>query len=101
MAQTKAEYLTRFAQNQRVEGFGLDTAVVYPCPFCAAPDWATHKILEMEEVMAQEHRCGECGRAAKMIFKRDASGVQFEFVQTAGDDAPEWLPPMRRVSGEE
>ena len=95
---SKEEYLARFYLNQRIEGFGLETTMVYPCPFCAAPDWAKHKILEMEEVMAREQHCGECGRSSKMIFKRDANGVSFEVVQTGGPDQPDWFEPkMRRV----
>lgn len=96
---SKEEYFKRFYENQRVEGFGLDTSMVYPCPFCAAPDWAKNKIIEMEEVMARAHHCGECGRSAKMIFDRSANGVSFEVVQCGGPDQADWFEPkMRRVS---
>lgn len=94
----RAEYDTRFYANQGMEGFGLDTSLVFPCPFCAAPRWAVTKIIEMEETMSKPHHCGECGRSAKMIFSRTAGGVSFEVVQTGGPDQPDWLEPkMRRV----
>lgn len=95
---SREEYDARFAANNRIEGYGLDTSPVYPCPFCAASDWARHRLLEMEAVMARPHTCGECGRSAKMVFVRESQGVSFEVVQTGGPDQPEWLQPrMRRV----
>lgn len=98
MTQTKEEYLARFHQNQRIDGYGMDTSPVYPCPFCAAPDWATHRLMEMEAVMSKPHKCSECGRSSKMIFQRDANGLSFEVVQCGGDPPPNWLiPPPRRV----
>lgn len=48
--------------------------------------------------MQKPGTCQECGRTAKAVIKHDASGIAFEFVQTGGPDAPEWLKPkMRRV----
>jgi hypothetical protein len=92
------EYTARFHQNQRIEGYGLDTTMVMPCPFCAAPDFMRWKILEVESAMHRGGTCKECGRSTKAIFQRSPSGVQFEIVQTGGPDQPEWLAPkMRRV----
>lgn len=95
---TKQEYDKRFAENQQVSGFGLDTTVHMPCPFCAAPGWMITKVLEMEEVSSKEHVCSECGRGAKMIYTRKGGGVSFEVVQTQGPDCPDFLPPMRRFA---
>jgi hypothetical protein len=92
------EYLDRYALNQIVTGYGLDTTTHVPCPFCAAPEFMAMKVLETEPVLAAGATCRECGRSAKAIFQRDASSVQFEIVQTGGDDPPDWLTPkMRRV----
>lgn len=95
---SKEEYLARFQSSRRIEGFGLDATIVYPCPFCAAPDWAKHKLLEIEEVMSKPHHCGECERSARLDLVRTATGVSFEVVQCGGPDQPDWLEPkMRRV----
>lgn len=91
------EYNKRFAENQSVEGFGLETSSVLPCPFCAAPRWMVAKVIEVETTMQKEHHCGECGRAARAIVHRSPQGVSFEFVQTAGPEQPDWMPvKMRR-----
>ncbi|MGY3278087.1 hypothetical protein [Bradyrhizobium sp. S3.7.6] len=92
------EYNALFDANSRVEGFGMETTQVAPCPFCAAPDWARWKIVDMDRTATKDRKCENCGRSAKVIIKRDANGVKFEIVQTGGPDQPEWLvPKMRRV----
>lgn len=92
------EYNKRFKANQTIEGFGFDTTMVAPCPFCAAAGWARWKIMDMDSTASKSNTCISCGRSAKAIIKRDSSGVGFEFVQTGGPDQPEWLQPkMRRV----
>ena len=95
------EYTQRFHANQRITGFGIDGVRMHvPCPFCAAPDWLVHGILETETAMQRDTICQECGRSARALMQRDARGVQFEFVQTGGPDQPDWLTPhMRRVDG--
>lgn len=92
------EYEKRLKLGEMVTGYGLDTAMTVPCPFCAAPEWLKFNILEVEKGMAQGATCKECGRSARAIFDRGRSGVSFELVQTGGPDQPEWLEPkMRRV----
>jgi len=95
----KDEYLERFHTNQRVSGFGFGNVHIHmPCPFCAAPDFLVYEIMQTEEALKKDTACAECGRSSKSIFKRNASGVEFELVQTGGDDSSEWLTPkMRRV----
>jgi len=95
------EYNQRFKDNMKIEGFGLDVTQVFPCPFCAAPDWMTTKIIEVEQEMQKEHTCSECGRSAKSIVVRDDSGIRFNIVQTGGDDQPDWFEPkMQRIANE-
>lgn len=92
------EYLARFHASQRIDGFGAGTTVHVPCPFCAAPDFASWKILEVEKGMREPGTCKECKRSCKTIFHHTTDGVSFEIVQTGGPDQPEWLTPhMRRV----
>lgn len=94
-----SEYNRRFALNHKIEGFGITGVEQHtPCPFCAAPDFIVHKILETERAMSEGATCRECGRSAKAIIKHGDGGVQFEIVQTGGPDQPDWLvPKMRRV----
>jgi hypothetical protein len=96
-----AEYLARFHANQRIEGYGIQTTTITPCPFCGAPDWMRWPILEAQEAMQRGATCLECGRSAKAVFHVNEPGnKQFEFVQTGGPDQPEWFTPkMRRVEG--
>jgi hypothetical protein len=97
---TKEEYLERFHANERVSGHGIAEVRIHaPCPFCAAPDWSEWLIIECEQAMQKVTTCKECGRSGKFVFSVNTPGnKQFEFVQTGGDDPPEWLqPPPRRI----
>lgn len=94
----KEEYLTRYHSNQRYTGFGLETAMVMPCPFCAAPDFLVCRVIDTEKALSEDTKCKECERSAKYIFQRNAIGVTFEIVQTGGPDQPDWFTPkMRRI----
>jgi len=93
------EYNKRVNLNQIVDGFGPDTTMHMPCPFCGAGHFLCYKIIETEARLANGSVCKECNRGGKCIFERTTSGVQFEFVQTSGPDQPEFLPyKMRRIS---
>jgi hypothetical protein len=97
---TKAEYERRYNANSRVEGFGLTTAQVVPCPFCGAPEWSRWVIAELAlndyKPMREERRCRECGRSARMEVRRDAGSLTSELVQTGGPDPAEYLRPWPR-----
>ena len=43
---TLAEFNDRCLANQRVEGFGMATTSVMPCPCCGAADWLYWNIAE-------------------------------------------------------
>lgn len=96
------DYLKLFNANQAISGYGSDVAMHMPCPWCAAPDFAKWRIIDSERLMQQPSTCGECGRTGHIVFTMNEPGHKaFEFVQTAGPDAPEWLtPPPRRVNDE-
>ena len=99
--QNAAEYIERFAQNQKIDGYGVGNIHIHmPCPFCAAPDFLVYELLDTESALEKGGSCQECKRAAHAEIVRQKGGVQFEMVQTAGPDQPEWLvPKMRRISG--
>jgi hypothetical protein len=95
---TREEYLKLSQANVRYGGSGVGTYMEPACPFCAAPKFARWSIIDMEGTASEESICKNCGRGAKLIFKRDKDSVSFEVVQTGGPDQPEWLEPkMRRV----
>ena len=98
------EYNARYNARIRYTGFGPDTRVFVPCPFCCAPDFMTWKVWpgdpeNVEAVMAKGATCASCKRGCRALFTRLGSGgVTFEVVQTEGDAPPDWLPAMRRVT---
>lgn len=97
--QSKEEYEQRFAQNAHASGYGIQNVKQHmPCPFCASPEWLVAGLLELEATSSKETVCNECGRGARTIYHHEGRGdLSFEIVQTRGDDAPAWLPKMRRV----
>lgn len=97
--QNAVEFNARYFEAQRIVGMGLDTGMVLPCPFCAAPDFLTYRILDTREALEKGAVCRECGRGCKAIFTSPQPGATvFEMVQTVGPDQPEWFDvKMRRV----
>ncbi len=92
-------YLKRYHLGSKVEGYGIDVRITSPCPFCAAPDWMTWKLLGVRQTMEKGAVCRECGRGARAIFAQSPGSIQFELVQTCGVDPPAYLEPkMRRAS---
>lgn len=89
----------RIKRNQRITGFGIQgTKIWLACPFCGAPDFMCYTLPTMERVMDAGAKCPECKRGMRTILQRDAGGTRMEFVQTDGDDLPNWYQPkMRRV----
>ena len=95
--QNLQEYLDRFNDNTKITGYGPAVATHLPCPWCAAPDFQRLGILSTVEDMKREATCSSCGRSGVNIFSVEEPGnKQFEFVQTGGPDAPEWLTPSPR-----
>lgn len=102
---TLEEYNAKFMQGSEVTGYGMDVTQHLPCPFCAHPGFKELQPVagivddrpNIDAQMEAEATCENCGRSGRAVVTRDASGVSAEFVQTGGDDPPEYLPPMRRV----
>lgn len=101
---TLDEYNTRTQRNYEVTGGGLETSNTFPCPFCAAPEWAKVKIVEFGPPLepagvyyGPEYTCDECGRSGQFRFERGADGsAAVEIVQTGGEDPPDYLPAPTR-----
>lgn len=86
--------------NSRVKyfGYGMETGMSLPCPFCCNPGFMAYKILEMEEAMKRGNTCIECNRSIKAIFTKTNTTTSFEVVQTGGPDCTDpWIPPIRRI----
>jgi hypothetical protein len=95
---TLEDYHHRSQERSRVIGFGVETAVVLPCPFCAAPEWLTHRIVDTLSSALRPPGvvCQVCGRGMAAIFSTLADGgTCMELVHTVGDPAPHYLPPIR------
>jgi hypothetical protein len=90
------EYNALVLENQSITGYGFETTMHLPCPFCAAKDFMVYRIIDAEEAMIKGAVCSECKRGAAVEFTVNGPGKQFEFVQTCGDDIPTYLPPIRR-----
>jgi hypothetical protein len=98
---SKEEYEQRFKSNSKITGYGMDTTVHVPCPFCAAPNFMSYKITEVEDVLGNGSVCGECNRGSRGIVLKIKGGTTIELVQTSGPDFNvSWLPPMRREEHE-
>jgi hypothetical protein len=85
--------------NVQYDGFGMGTAQIMPCPFCATPGMMRVRVMNAREDMERGGHCDQCGRSIKALFTDMADGsYSFELVLTEGDDPPPWLlPPIRRV----
>lgn len=97
---TLAEYEARFAASHRFEGRGSATATVFPCPFCAAPGWATVLLVETAAGLTRARRCSECGRTGRCDVRTGNGATTVEVVLCGGPDAPAYLPPIRREGGD-
>lgn len=94
---TEDEYNRRFRANTEYFGIGIETGMTVPCPFCAAANFVSYKIIEVELTLSEEHICRECKRGSKSIFSTIDGSKSFEMVQTCGPDPAGWMPKMRRV----
>lgn len=90
------ELSVRMQESMKMTGQGLDTTVHQPCPFCGAPDFLVHRLLDQAK-MTENSTCNECGRSAKAIVTAVDGGQRIEIVQTGGPEQPKWLTPKLRV----
>jgi|SRR5688572_5266892 len=95
---SREEYERRFNRHQRLEGFGTETTLHMPCPFCAAPDFIVARVVDVQAALAKGAVCQECGRGMRLEYTYHQPQVlSFEAIQTCGSDAPSYAPPCRRV----
>lgn len=100
---SRQEYELRYMDNYKITGFGLDgTTNHFPCPFCAHPEWKVVRVIDFGVpekpgvYHSDPYECECCGRAARYVTTREAGGALTTRVeQTAGPDAPEWVPIPR------
>jgi hypothetical protein len=93
------DHTCRSAMNMRVEGSGIETRVILPCPFCAAGNFMVVPVTDSVGALTRGAMCNSRGRSAKAIYHADEPGnEQFEIVQTGGPRQPDWLvPKIRRI----
>ncbi len=97
--QNYLDYKARHAKNVKITGTGLNTTMSEPCPFCAAPDFWVYRVIDVVQVITQEHVCEHCARGARVIVTRTPTSVHFVVEQTQGPDQPDWLIPKLRRAG--
>lgn len=88
------EAIARAARNVEIFGYGInEVAVSIPCPWCAAKDWMTYKIVDLafrpHEALGKR-TCAECGRTGMALYNDTGSTVTTEYVQTGGPDPEPW-----------
>jgi hypothetical protein len=89
------EYLERFARNNKISGYGMETTMHMPCPFCAAPDFLVYAITDTFKALDEGATCKHCDRSQATVETRSEDGLQVRLAmfQTGGPDQPEWLTP--------
>ena len=97
---TPADYERRYKENLRTVGHGNETANKFPCPFCAAPDWATIRIVDSQEELQKQRGCRECGRVGKFVMNVSPQSITMQFVQISGDDPPEYMGHIKRIGND-
>ena len=93
--QTKEEFERLFHQNQNITGFGIETTMHMPCPFCAAADWNVFRVIDSQEALAKRSHCSTCKRTVQGNIVRTPNEVSFGMTLVEGDDPPSWSPMQR------
>lgn len=85
-------------ENCHFSGTSPNVQVHAACPFCGAPDFWCHPLLETEKALEDGTVCGQCGRGMRALVTRSADGneVRMRMVQTCGDDPPPYLSKIDR-----
>lgn len=92
------EFLKRVGTNQMVSGYGVESVIHMPCPFCGAGHFVCYNVLQCEEALSQSNTCDECHRSSKCVFEKKDRDTSFTLVQTGGPDCPQWFPfHMKRL----
>lgn len=99
-APNREEYEARMAANSMLDGAGIGTRVIVPCPFCGARGLAVWGLLSAIDDMGHEETCQVCKRSSKVVLVDDPQGKMAEVIQTGGPELPAYLRPFyRRVEG--
>ncbi len=92
-ANSMSELQAMTASHTMVSGFGLETKMTTPCPFCGAPGHLTFRVAYMEEDACKPTRCGTCERTSEIEIKRSPKGASMRIYLAGGPDVPEWFTP--------
>lgn len=97
---TAEEYVEKHSRNENVTGYGLDTTIHLPCPFCAESDFVIAPIMQVQQALENENVCNKCGRGLKISYEFDesTSTLKMEPLQTCGSEPAPYLPKFRRVN---
>lgn len=87
------EFRQRSADGNALTGEGAMTFRHIPCPFCAAPGFATIQVIVWKFGLDGVRSCRECERSARV---EDPTAETIVWLQVAGDDPPSWLEPKIR-----
>lgn len=91
LPQSREEYTERYIQNNTQTGEGDQIVRRLPCLFCAAPDLILIRTLFAKEDLERGGTCTECGRGIIVRFLEAGNLMQYEVLQTVGDDPPDYL----------
>jgi hypothetical protein len=81
-----------YEANTRLDGHGADLEVVYPCPYCAAPDWLRVRVRNhLKALGSHAAHCACCGRTAAFSVNEDGGSVDVRLIQFAGPPPPPWF----------
>lgn len=89
-------YNARQAENQRIEGMGLETRMVVPCPGCGAADWLVIRPLSIlvagENTMVAPTTCAACGRTFRNVIEHPSESQTTLHIELLdGADLPRYL----------
>jgi len=90
------EYAKKFHANQRITGYGLETTMHLPCPFCAEPDFRVYRVIDSEIAWKEPAVCKHCERGLELVIERTATGTTMQFFQSSGPEQPRWSNMPRR-----
>lgn len=87
----QGEWTNAIIANIRYTGHGASTATIFPCPFCAHPDFNRVSLAHAQADMNRVSTCKNCGRTAASMVSFTSSGISLEVVQLAGDEPQDFL----------
>lgn len=89
---TQAEFERRYHASAQMDGVGIAGTMMHvPCPFCAAPDWIVHKLVDTQRAYRKGAVCNQCLRSAHAVCDSVQGYTSLRMVQTGGADPAPWV----------